>query len=276
MELLRGTANRQRRTRLAPRPLARVQGHLSPLPDHARPPGAAQGRLGLSRPARRAGGRAGARDLLEGRDRGVRDRRVQPALPRVGVPLRRGVEPPHRADRLLDRPRRPLRDPDQLIHRVGLVVAAKDLGRRAPLRAPQGGPILPALRHRPFLARGRPGLPGRGGPFGIRAASGPPAAGAARGGGQSPGLDHDAVDADLQRGGCRRPGDRVRASPSRRVRRGPGGRRAAGRARAGRRTPRSSARYVPGSALAGLATSPPSPTSPTTGPAATPCSRPTS
>ena len=33
------------------------------------------------------------------------------ALPRVGLRVRRGVEPPDRADRLLDRPRRPLRAP---------------------------------------------------------------------------------------------------------------------------------------------------------------------
>ena len=64
----------------------------------------------------------------------VRDRRVQPALPRVGPALRRGLEPPDRADRVLDRPRRPLRDDDQRLHRVGLVGAAPDLGRRAPLQ----------------------------------------------------------------------------------------------------------------------------------------------
>ena len=69
-------------------------------------------RLGLPRPAGRARGREGARDLLEGGDRGVRDRRVQRALPRVGLPLRRRLEPADRADRLLDRPRRPLRDDD--------------------------------------------------------------------------------------------------------------------------------------------------------------------
>ena len=60
------------------------------------------------------------------------------ALPRVGLRLRRGVEPADRADRLLDRPRRPLRHPRQRLHRVGLVVAAQALGRRPPLRGPQG------------------------------------------------------------------------------------------------------------------------------------------
>ena len=50
----------------------------------------------------------------------------------------------------------------------------KDLGRRAPLRGPQGGPVLPPRRHGALLARGRPGLPGRRGSLGVRAASGPP------------------------------------------------------------------------------------------------------
>ena len=36
---------------------------------------------------------------LQARDREVRHRGVQPALPRIGVLLRRGVEPPHGADR---------------------------------------------------------------------------------------------------------------------------------------------------------------------------------
>ncbi len=76
------------------------------------------------------------------------------ALPRVGLHLRRGVEPADRADRLLDRPRRPLRDARERLHRVGLVGAAQDLGRRPPLHRPQGRALLPALRHRALLARG--------------------------------------------------------------------------------------------------------------------------
>ena len=99
-----------------------------------------QGRLGLPRAPGRARDREGARDLVEGRDRGLRDRGVQSALPGVRAALRRGLEPAHRADRLLDRPRRPLRHDDHRLHRVGLVVAAADLGRRSPLRGPQGRP----------------------------------------------------------------------------------------------------------------------------------------
>ena len=119
------------------------------------------------------------------------------ALPRVGLRVRRGVEPADRADRLLDRPRRPLRDDDERLHRVGLVVAAPDLGRRPPLRGPQGRPLLPALRHRALLARGRARLQGRRGPLGLRAL---PAARRAdepaRGRRLAARLDDDAVDAD--------------------------------------------------------------------------------
>ena len=183
---------------------------------------------------------------LEGGDRGLRDRRVQPALPRVGLPLRRGLEPADRADRLLARPRRPLRDDDQRLHRVGLVGAAADLGRRPPLRGPQGRPLLPALRHRALLARGRPRLPRRRGPLGLREAADrarrratDPRV-AARAGRPAAGLDDHAVDADHQRRGRRR---RRRSSTSRAPRLGDEVlvlARDAGRARSSARTPRCS------------------------------------
>ena len=93
---------------------------------------------------------------LQARDREVRHRGVQPALPRVGVLLRRGVEPAHGADRVLDRPRRRLRDARERVHRVGLVGAEADLGRGPALRGPQGrartaraaGPRCPRTRWR--------------------------------------------------------------------------------------------------------------------------------
>ena len=95
---------------LPPRAVARVQGHLPALQDHARLPGAPQGRLGLPRPAGRAGGGAAARHQLQARDRGLRHRRVQraSAASRCCATSRNGT--PDRADRLLDRPRRRLRD----------------------------------------------------------------------------------------------------------------------------------------------------------------------
>ncbi len=207
---------------LPSRPLPRLQGHLSPLPGDDRPPGPSEGGLGLPRAPGRARGREGARDRLQGRDRGLRDRRVQPALPRVGLPLRRGLEPAHRADRLLDRPRRPLRDDGERLHRVGLVGPAADLGRRASLRGPQGRPLLPEGRHRALLARGRARLPRRRGPLRLREAPDPRAGpqrsdpgGPARAGRPAAGLDDDALDPDLERGGRRRSRDRVRPGPPR-------------------------------------------------------------
>ena len=117
---------------------------------------------------------------VEGRDRGVRDRRVQRPLPRVGLPLRRGLEPADRADRLLDRPRRPLRDPDQRLHRVGLVVAAPDLGRRSPLQGHKVVPYCPRCGTALSSHEVAPGLPRRRGPLGLRAPAGHRAATAVR------------------------------------------------------------------------------------------------
>ena len=57
-------------------------------------------------------------------------------------------------------------DPD--LHRVGLVGAEADPRARPALRGPQGRPLLPALRHRAVLARGRAGLPGRRRPERVR------------------------------------------------------------------------------------------------------------
>ena len=141
LELLRGPADRQRPPRLPPRPRPRLQGRLPALQDDVRLPGAAQGGLGLPRPAGRARGRKAARHRLQAGDRGVRDRRVQPALPRVGLRVRRGVEPADRADRLLDRPRRPLRHPRGRLHRVGLVVAEASTGTTS--RLYEGHKVVP-------------------------------------------------------------------------------------------------------------------------------------
>ena len=148
------------------------------------------------------------------------------ALPRVGVPLRRGLEPAHRADRLLDRPRRPLRHADQRLHRVGLVVAAADLGRRsASTRATRSSPTARAAARRSPRTRSRRATrtsrtrpstcasrsPRRRRPTRSRSRPVEPGDSLRR-------LDDHAVDADLERGARGRPGDRVRA-------RGPGRRR---------------------------------------------------
>ena len=74
VRVLRRSAVRQRAAALRP-PADRVrQGRDPALPDHARPTGRAALRLGLPRPARRGGGREGARDL-----------RPRPRSPRSGI-----------------------------------------------------------------------------------------------------------------------------------------------------------------------------------------------
>ena len=82
--------------------------------------------------------------------------RVQRALPRVGLRVRRGVEPADRADRLLDRPRRSLRHARERLHRVGLVVAAASSGRRTcSTRATRSSPTAPAAARRSPRTRWR-------------------------------------------------------------------------------------------------------------------------
>ena len=139
------------------------------------------------------------------RDRDLRDRRVQPALPRVGLRVPRGLERADRAHRVLDRPRRRLPHARRDLHRVGLVGAAPDLRTRAcSTRATRSSPTAraaaprcPATRWRwatrtSSTRRLRP-LPRRRGRR--------PAAGRRR----AARVDDDAVDAGLQRGGRRRP-----------------------------------------------------------------------
>ena len=222
MELLRGAADGERQARLPPRPRPRLQGHLPALQGDGRPLRAAQGRLGLPRPAGRARDREGARARLEGADRGVRDRRVQRPLPRVRLPLRRRLGPDGRARRPLDRPRRPLRDDGRRLHRVGLVVAAAALGPGQALRGPQGRSLLPALRHGAELARGRAGIQGRRRSLRLRAPAGDRGRRRLRPRAwrQPARVDDDPLDADQPRGRRRRPGGRVRARLARGLRRG--------------------------------------------------------
>ena len=82
---------------------------------------------------------------------------------------------------------------------------AELLGARPALRGQQGRPLLPARRHRALLARGRPGLSRRGGPERLRRLPRHAAGRRPRGRRRAADLDHDAVDARLQRGGRGRP-----------------------------------------------------------------------
>ena len=244
LELLRGPADRQRPARLPPRPRARLQGHLPALQGDVRPLRAAQGRLGLPRAAGRARGREGARDLLQGADRGVRHRRVQrsAAASRSSATSTTGTELIERIGHWID-----LDDPyvtmdNDYIESVWWSLR-QHWDRRPPLPGPQGRALLPALRHGAELARGRPGLQGRQStPRSTCGCRSPrPGRRGARARRQPARLDDDPVDADLPRRGRRRRRDRVRAGA-------PAGRRRGRRGRARRSPSASSARATRSSA----------------------------
>ena len=168
----------------------------------------AQGRLGLPRPAGRDRGRAAARHHVEGRDRGLRHRRVQraSAASRSSTYLEDWDALTERIGFWVDLDDA-YRTLDPTLHRVGLVGAAHDLGQGPALRGPQGRPLLPALRHGAVQPRGRARLPGRRRPVRLRALPGRRGRRAAAGRRRAARLDDDAVDA-------RRPTPRSRSTPS--------------------------------------------------------------
>ena len=194
--------------------------------------------MGLPRPAGRDRGREGDRDDREEGHRGVRCRRVQPALPRVRPAIRRRVRGTHRADRLLDRHRSGVLDDAHRVHRVGLVVVEAAPRPRAPRRGLQGHGVLPAVRHRALGRRGGPGLrdglrPERLRPVPDRRSGRPVARRFVAGR-----VDDDAVDTPGERGGSRRPFGVVPGGRARRGtadRRGTASRRRPRRRRHGRR-----------------------------------------
>ena len=110
VDLLRGPADRERDAGHPPRRGTRLQGRLPPVQDDEGLPRPAHGRLGLPRPARRAGRREGTRLHRQARHRGVRHRRVQRALPRVRAAPRRRLRRTERPHGVLGRFRQRLLD----------------------------------------------------------------------------------------------------------------------------------------------------------------------
>ncbi len=196
MGVLRGTADRQRDARHAPRRGARLQGRLPPLPDHEGLPRPAAGRLGLPWPAGRDRSREGARLHQQTGHRGVRHRGVQRQVSRVGPAPCRRVRGHDRAHGVLGRFRDGLPDHGPLLRRVGVVVAQADLRQGIARPGPPGHALVPARRHAAVRPRAGAGLRDRRGPVGLRAV---PAdrwpAGRRR---RAAGLDDDAVDARVQ------------------------------------------------------------------------------
>jgi len=214
-----------RRAAVGRRALGGLQGPLLPLPDHAGVRRSPEGRVGHPRAARRGRGGEAAGHHGQEPDRGTGGhRRVHPALPRVGAQLRRRVEGPHPADRLLDRHRRRLLDVLDRVRRGGLVQPEGPLGPGPAVRGHQGGAVLPALWHGAVQPRARAArrLPGRGRRVGLcplppgrrgHRPGRPPAPGPGAdhpGGAVAGGVDHDPVDAGVQHRCGGGPGARLR------------------------------------------------------------------
>ena len=221
MGLLRGAADRQRPPGLPPRARAGVQGHLPALQDDAAATSSSARAAGTATACRSRSPSSRSSASRQGGDRGVRHRRVQRAVPRVGLRYVEEWNRADRADRLLDRPRRRLPDAR---HRAtssrsggrSSRCGSKDLlyeGHKVVPYCPRCGTALSSPRGRArATATSRTRASTCASPS--RAAAGPLERGrrAAR-------VDDDAVDARLQRRGRRRPRAHVRARGPGRTRR---------------------------------------------------------
>ena len=230
VDVLRGPADGERPARRAPRGGPGLQGRLPAVQDHAGLPRGPEGRLGLPRPPRRDRGGEGARLQRQGRHRGLRRRRVQREVPRVGAAARRRVRGDDPAARLLGRRRRPVPDDGPGVRAERLVVAQAGLRQGPARRGLPGRAVLPALRHRSVRPRAGAGLRDRRRPVGLRPL--PAHQRPVRRHGRAAGLDHHAVDPRLQHRRRGPPGRHLRHRDERRG--DPRGGRAAGRAGAGR------------------------------------------
>ena len=212
VRLLRRPALRQRPAALRP-PAHRVrQGRGAALRDDARQEGGAALRVGHPRAARRARGRARARDHGQVPDRGDGHRGVQQAVPRVRAQVHRRVgnvrHPPGPLGGLRER----LQDARRRLHGIrhlGLQAAVRQEPR---LRGLPRAPVLLEGRDaafQPRAAHGRRRLPVAPGPRADRRAAARRRLGCrvdfahrrAEGGarrGVAAGLDDDAMDAPVQ------------------------------------------------------------------------------
>ena len=212
--VLRGPAHRQRHARRPPHRGARLQGRLPPVPHHARLPRGPQGRLGLPRPAGGAGRREGAGLLRQAGHRGVRHRRVQRQVPRVGDPPHRRLRGAHDPHGLLGRPPGPVPHDGPRVHRVRLVVAEGDLQQGPAGPGPPRRPLVPPLRHRPVRPRAGAGL--RDGRRPVRLRPLPAHLRPAGRRGRPPGVDDHPLDAGLEHRRRRAPGRHLRRRDQRR------------------------------------------------------------
>ena len=216
VDLLRGAADRQRPPRAPPRVGAGLQGPLPAVPDDAgsrRPPA---GRLGQPRPAGGDRGREGAGAAARSRTsrRTAWPRSTSGAGSRCRATSQDWIALTDRSGIWFDTEHAYWTMSNDFIESVWwLVRQLWDAGLL--YEGHRVTPVLPPLRHRAVVARARPAgrLPGRGRPVGLRAL---PRHRSRR---RPPGVDHDAVDARLQRGRRRRSRHPLRAH--RRARRRP-------------------------------------------------------
>ena len=171
LDVLRGSADRQRPARHPPRRGPGLQGPLPPLQDDAGLPRRPQGRLGLPRPARRARRREGARLLRQAAtSRPTASPSSTPGAASRSAPRRPFEEMTERMGYWVDTSD-PYRTMDPAYVESRLVGAQAD-PRPGPAR--RGLPrraVLPALRHRALGPRAGAGLRDRHRPERLRAAS---------------------------------------------------------------------------------------------------------
>ena len=212
--VLRRASHGQRDARRAPRRGPGVQGRVPSLPDDEGAPCAPEGRLGLPRAAGGAGRGEGARVHGQGRHRGLRGRRVQRPVPRLGGAARGRVRGDDRADGLLGRHVPGLPHHGRLLRGERLVVAEGDLRPGAARPGPPRRAVLSTLRDRAVRPRACPGLRDRRGPLGLC----PDAADVRSLGrsGRPARVDDDPVDARVQHRGGRQPRGRLRGRVTRR------------------------------------------------------------
>src|SRR6266566_7540338 len=190
----------ERPGRRAPRPRSDAERRLPAVQGAPRPRPPLPERLRLAGPPRRGTGGEGPRAELEARDRGVRDRRVRPALPRVRRALRRHPDRAVEAARDVDGLGELVLHLQRHEHRVHLAVPQERPRTWLALQGASFDPVVPALRHVALEARAgrRRELRGAGASVALRSLP----ARRARGRGARH-LDDDAVDAagERRRGG---------------------------------------------------------------------------
>ena len=205
VRVLRRPAVRERSAALRS-PAHRVrEGRRAALPHDARPEGRSALRVGLPRPARRDGGREGARRQRAPGDHRVRHRQVQRRLPHERAPLHRRLAPLRHPSGPLGRLRARLQDPRPPVHGERHVGLQDLVGQGSDLRGlPRAGVLLAvrdaAQQHRDAHGRRVPRPPGPGAHRAVPA----------RLGREDPRLDHHAVDPAEQPRARGRSRDRLR------------------------------------------------------------------